>query len=170
MKDIIQIGEAILREKAKAVPTKNITSKHIQSIISDMNTALIMQSDGVAIAAPQIGESYRIFTVAPFIFKDPKKHHLIYINPKIIDSSHETEWKHEGCLSCRWKVGEVKRYLNITISAYDEYGHQFTKSAEGLLAHIFQHETDHLDGILFIDKARNLRDMTEDEIRKTINN
>ena len=63
---------------------------------------------------------------------------------------------HEGCLSVRPLWGEVNRSLNATVTAYDEHGTKFTRGAGGLLAHIFQHETDHLDGILFIDKARNV--------------
>ena len=63
---------------------------------------------------------------------------------------------HEGCLSVRPLWGEVNRSINATITAYDENGVKITRGAGGLLAHIFQHETDHLDGVLFIDKARNI--------------
>ena len=63
---------------------------------------------------------------------------------------------HEGCLSVRPLWGEVERSTNATVEAYDETGKKFTRGAGGLLAHIFQHETDHLDGVLFIDRARNV--------------
>ncbi len=65
----------------------------------------------------------------------------------------------EGCLSVRWFYGEVERSTNATIEAYDENAKKFTRGAGGLLAQIFQHETDHLNGILFIDKAKNIVDM-----------
>ncbi|MFT7327863.1 MAG: peptide deformylase [Crocinitomicaceae bacterium] len=168
-RDIIQMGKKVLRQKAEYVDPTKITSEKIQSIISDLHESLTTQSDGVAIAAPQIGESYQIFTVAPFIFEEPQGEHLVYINPVIIETSEKKKWMREGCLSCRWKVGDVERSKEATIEAYDEYGNKFTESADELLAHIFQHETDHLHGILFVDKARKLRDMTQDEIDDVLN-
>jgi peptide deformylase len=69
----------------------------------------------------------------------------------------------EGCLSVRPLYGKVRRATKATMEAYDENGKKFTKSGSGLLAHIFQHETDHLDGILFIDKARDIHESTSEE-------
>jgi len=166
MKDIVQMGAEVLRKNAQRVDPAEIGSEKINTIIENMKSSLATQKDGVAIAAPQIGESYRIFIVAPFIFEEPEQEHLVYINPKITHNSKKVAWKSEGCLSCRWKTGEVERHLETTVTAYDEHGHKFTESADGLLAHIFQHEIDHLDGILFIDKARKLRDMSDEEIRE----
>lgn len=168
MTKIVQMGNKVLRKKAEEVDPGDITSPKIQKIIVAMNEALATQNDGVAIAAPQIGSSLRIFTVSPIVFEESGNHPLVYINPVITQRSEKTKWLHEGCLSCRWKVGEVERSLSVTIEAYDEHGNLFTESADGLLAHIFQHETDHLDGVLFIDKARKLRDMTDEEIREVI--
>ncbi len=168
-RDIVQMGKKVLREKAQFIEPGKITSDKIQSIIRDMHESLATQNDGVAIAAPQIGESYQIFTVAPFLFENPEKEHLVYINPTIVTSSKKTKWLHEGCLSCRWKVGDVERSLQTTVEAYDEHGNKFTQSADGLLAHIHQHEIDHLHGILFVDKARKLRDMTQEEIDDVLN-
>lgn len=168
MNEIIQMGKEVLRMDAQYIEPSEISSEKIQSIISNMHRILKTQNDGVAIAAPQIGESYQIFTVAPFIFDESDREHLVYINPVIIKSSTKTKWMHEGCLSCRWKVGEVERSLEATVEAYDEHGNKFTESANGLLAHIFQHEIDHLHGTLFIDKARKLRDMTQEEIDEVL--
>jgi peptide deformylase len=167
---IVQMGDEVLRTKADTINPTDIPGKETQDLIAKMQKALATQNDGVALAAPQIGHTKRIFVVAPFIFEDPKKHNLVYINPEIIHRSQETRMMEEGCLSCRWKVGQVKRHLTTTIRAYDQFGNQFEEEASGLLAHIFQHETDHLDGILFIDKAENLRDMTEEEINEVITN
>lgn len=169
MKKIVQMDNKILRTKAQEVAKEDITSKKVKDIIKNMNQALQTQNDGVAIAAPQIGEAYRIFTVSPVLFEKPEEENLVFINPTIVKKSKESTWLDEGCLSCRWKVGQVKRHDAVHIHAYDEYGEEFLLFAEGLLAHIFQHETDHLDGILFVDKARNLRDMTQEEIAEVLN-
>ena len=59
---------------------------------------------------------------------------------------------HEGCLSVRWKVGDVERHTSVTVEAYDEHGNKFTQSGDKLLAHIMQHEIDHLDGCLYVDR------------------
>lgn len=168
MNTIVQMGKKVLRQQAEKIPVGEITSEKFQKIIENMNTILATQNDGVAIAAPQIGESYQIFTVAPHVIKNNTLP-LVYINPKIIEESNKTKLLHEGCLSCRWKVGDVERHTKVTIEAYDEQGEFFTEEADGLLAHIFQHEIDHLHGILFIDKAENLRDMTEQEIDDVLN-
>ena len=168
MNEIVQMGKKVLREKAEYIEPSEIASEKIQNIIEKMHKILATQNDGVAIAAPQIGESYRIFTIAPFLFDHPKEAHLVYINPEIIETSKKTKWLHEGCLSCRWKVGDVERHTEATVTAYDEHGNKFTESGDKLLAHIFQHEIDHLDGILFIDKAQKLRDMTQEEIDEVV--
>ena len=164
IKEIVQDGHPALRQVADYIEPANITSPEIQTILTDMQDSLQTQKDGVALAAPQLGISKQIFIVAPFIFDEPEAEHLIYINPEITFNSKKSKWKHEGCLSCRWKVGEVDRALETTITAFDEHGNKFSETADGLLAHIFQHETDHLHGILFLDKARKLRDMDQSEI------
>ncbi len=166
MKEIVQRGNPVLRDVAGYVAPEEISSDALQNIISEMQASLKTQKDGVALAAPQIGISKQIFVIAPFIFKHPEMEHLVYINPEIIATSKKTKLMHEGCLSCRWTVGEVERHLEATVRAYDEHGNQFTEKADGLLAHIFQHETDHLHGILFIDKGENLREMSDAEIKE----
>ncbi len=177
MTKIIQSGHPCLRKKALNVPIKEITSPKIKDIIHRMKEALASQNDGVAIAAPQINESYRIFVVSGKVFdnrfsrgkgipKGDKPDHpdQIYINPEITKLSKKTGWLQEGCLSVRPLYGEVKRSLNATVRAYDEHGKKFERGAGGLLAHIFQHETDHLDGILFIDKAQNIHEGTDEDM------
>ena len=172
MVEILQKENKILRETAKDVLIKDITSPKIKNIIKDMKQALKSQSDGVAIAAPQIGAPLRIFVVSGRIFdknfdpeikgvdraqrSNPSSPDMAFINPKIIKLSKKKENMPEGCLSVRWLYGEVKRSTNATVKAYDEHGKIFTRGGGGLLAQIFQHETDHLDGTLFIDKAKNL--------------
>ncbi len=164
IKPIVQKHHPALRQVSDYVDVAKIKSIEIKNLLSDMRDSLSTQKDGVALAAPQLGFNKQIFIVAPFIFKNPKHEHLVYINPEIINKSGDPEWKSEGCLSCRWKIGNVKRSSTVTITAYDEQGNKFEETSDKLLAQIFQHETDHLHGILFIDKARDLRDMTKEEI------
>ncbi len=164
---IVQKNEPVLREKAKEVPKEKITSPEIQKIISDMKKALASQNDGVAIAAPQIGKSLRIFMVSGKATAITKKENpeevyypeTIYINPKITKRSKTKKQMEEGCLSVRYLYGKVKRSDKVTLEAYDEKGNFFTKGGSGLLAQIFQHETDHLEGILFIDTAKDLQEI-----------
>ncbi len=165
--DIVQKGDNVLREKAEHVPVDSITSSHIQNVIEKMQKALATQADGVAIAAPQIGLSLQIFCIAPPAYQESAKERpLVFINPKITKLSKKKEWLPEGCLSIRWWFGEVYRSKQATIEAYNEHGIRFTLGASGLIAQIFQHEVDHLHGILFDDHARDLREMTENEITK----
>jgi peptide deformylase len=174
MVKIIQRENPVLRGKAIKVPLSDIGSKKIKSIIENMNKALDKEDDGIAIAAPQIGEPYRIFIVSRkinFLNEDGSEkseeeikslQHLkneVYINPEIKRVSREKSLMEEGCLSVRYLYGQVKRSIKATIQAYDEDGKKFTKGAKGLLSQVFQHETDHLDGILFSDKAIDLREM-----------
>lgn len=167
MVSIVQNGHKALREKAKDVPIHDIVGKKIQKVISDMKKALLSQDDGVAIAAPQIGEELRIFVVSGRAFdigngdyeenKDkPIAPDIVFINPVIKKLSKDKEEMDEGCLSVRYLYGKVKRSKKASIEAYDENGKKFKRGASGLLAQIFQHETDHLDGVLFIDKAKDI--------------
>jgi peptide deformylase len=162
---ITQKGEPVLREIAKEVELDKISSSKIQKILADMKTALAEQEDGVAIAAPQIGVPLRIFVVskrADIIMKGIEKitqeemeklPDSVYINPEIIKISRQKMVMDEGCLSVRYLYGQVKRAEKATITAYDENGKKFTRGGSGLLAQIYQHEIDHLNGVLFIDKA-----------------
>lgn len=88
-------------------------------------------------------------------------HDEVYINPVLVKMSRGKKEKHEGCLSVRGKWGMVPRAEKATVRAYNEKGEKFERGASGFLAHIFQHEMDHLDGILYIDKATSIYDDTE---------
>lgn len=170
--NIVQNGDPVLRELAQAVPLKDITSDKIQNIIRQMKVAMSTQNDGVAIAAPQIGVPLKIFVVSDYIMSQADKDYkstgkdLIFINPEITKLSKDKHDVEEGCLSVRWKYGKVTRSIKATIKAYDENGKKFQRGASGLLAQVFQHECDHLDGILFIDKAYNVEDIPPEEVNK----
>lgn len=173
---IVQKDDPVLRKKAEKVEVSNISSPKIKKIILDMRQALATQDDGIAIAAPQIGESLRIFIVSGAVLRaalnglekverngEPD---LIFINPEIIKISKEKQESEEGCLSVRWKYGMTKRAKKVTIKFYDENGKHTTRGVSGLLAQVFQHEIDHLDGVLFIDIAKNVEEIPPEEIEK----
>jgi len=173
-KKIFQKEAPILRKMAVEISANSIKSPKIQKIIEEMKVALESQDDGVAIAGPQIGYPLRIFVVSKRIqdivkeskselTEDNKKYKTlattVYINPVIKKISKKKMVVEEGCLSVRYLYGKVSRSLKATIVAYDENGKKFTRGATGLLAQIFQHEVDHLNGILFIDKAKHIEEI-----------
>lgn len=160
MSKLVPQNHPALHSIADEVPLEEITSPKIQKILKDMRTALDTYNvdgfNGVAIAAPQIGIPLRIFIVHNTSTDDEGKSlipDLVAINPKIIKLSKRTHIVGEGCLSVGENYGAVKRSTHATIRAYDETGKEYERGASGLLAQIFQHEVDHLDGILFIDKT-----------------
>lgn len=164
---IVSEGNPVLRQKAENVPLSEIKSEKVRKVIEDMKAALASQSDGVGLAAPQIAIPLRIFIVSKRIFGDEATKDAIFINPTITKYSKEKKWMEgEGCLSVRWVYGKVQRSTKVTIRAYDEEGRIFERGAGGLLAHIFQHEVDHLDGILFIDKAKDLEEADPEVVKK----
>ena len=158
MKPIVQEPAPVLRAVAHAVPQSAIRTATIQKTIADMKAALHKEDDGVAIAAPQIGESLRIFVVAQKASKQFTDD-MVFINPELIRLGKKKEDLSEGCLSVRWKYGLVKRATSASVRAYNADGNEFVMNGRGLLAQIFQHEIDHLDGILFIDKAKHIEDL-----------
>lgn len=181
---IVQKEAKVLRKIAKTIPVEDIRSRKIETIIRRMIKALDSQEDGVAIAAPQIGEDLRIFVISKKIFEfmeeekkskekkskreqldefekeKPKEYkNMIFINPEIVKISKKKQLLEEGCLSVRWLYGKVSRAEKTLVKAYDENGKLFTMGGSGLLSQAFQHEIDHLNGVLFTDKAIGLKEM-----------
>lgn len=164
-----------LRETAKPIPVSAIGSPKLDALIAEMKALLSREQYGVALAAPQVGEPIRLFIVAgKALLKaqenegeerehEPVPADAVYINPVMTKVSRKKTGKHEGCLSIRGKWGMVPRAEKATITAYDEHGIKFTRGASGFLAHIFQHEMDHLEGILYSDKATELYDETHED-------
>lgn len=158
MVTILQTPDATLRKKAALVPETLFNSPELAEILKNMQAGLESQDDAVAIAAPQVGVSYRIFMVGKNVYKEAPDNR-VFINPEFVRIGRTKKEVSEGCLSVRWKYGMVKRSTTATVRAHNEKGHEFVASGSGLLAQIFQHEIDHLDGILFIDKAKDIQDM-----------
>ncbi len=172
MTPIIQIGDERLRKVSEPLSQEELKTPETKKMLQDLSEALRSQDDGVAISAPQIGVNKRIFAVSTKIFDEdylagePEKkfyEHLYFINPVITKASTKTEEMEEGCLSIRGVYGLVKRPKNVTVEALSEHGEKITRGAGGLLARIFQHEIDHLDGILFIDKASVIKEVKEEK-------
>ncbi|MEK7568993.1 MAG: peptide deformylase [Patescibacteria group bacterium] len=182
---ILQKDAPVLRVRAEPVNAKDFGTPQLKKILADMQEALEKEEDGVAIAAPQIGIPLRIFIVSHRAFEfadeeamrgdegvpaesisdDKKVRHadMVFINPVITKLSRKKKWMPEGCLSVRWLYGEVSRADKATVRAYDGNGKAFIRGGSGLLAQIFQHETDHLNGVLFIDTARDVERITKEE-------
>ena len=156
-----------MRGTAKAVAKKDIGSAKIIKIIECMKKALAKEAFGVAIAAPQIGEPLRIFVISGKVFAPvlkegekalPPPPDRVFINPEITRLSRKKVEMSEGCLSVRGKYGTVMRHAKASIKALDENGKAITYHGAELVGHIFQHECDHLDGILYTDKALQLEE------------
>lgn len=168
MSDPILTKDApVLRAIAAEVPNKMFGTKELADIVARMSASLRSTMNGVAIAAPQIGISLRIFVVSGFVLAGMKRDEdgasdlpdVAFINPTIIKRSRKKERvEGEGCLSVPGIYGTVKRSTKATVRAYDMGGMKFERGGSGLLAEAFEHECDHLDGILFIDKATDLHE------------
>jgi peptide deformylase len=162
MKEIVQEGNPVLRQKAEPVPIETLPNKEIDALLNDMKEALDQKPNGVALAAPQVGVSQQIFIVSERALSEEEHGApLVYINPHITNRSKKTATLEEGCLSVSAKYGKVPRAQQVTITAYDREGKPFMRGASGLLAQIFQHEVDHLNGILYIDTAIETFDIIE---------
>ena len=164
MVKILQKDSPMLRETAKEVDLATINTPEFKKMLGDMHDAMQSQDDAVAVAAPQIGVPKKIFAISGRVFdnfekKDKPHPDLFFINPEIIKISKDKKIMTEGCLSVRYLYGKIRRASRVTLRAYDENGQKIERGASGLLAQIFQHETDHLKGVLFTDTAKDLQDI-----------
>lgn len=179
VKKIVIDPNPVLHARAQDVPIEDITSPKIQRILADMSTALRGTSEGIGIAAPQIGQSLRIFLASEEALrwdepkdmpeKDRKKKQWAYytfINPVIKKASKKNTREMEGCLSVPKTYGIVERSEKITIEAYDEKGKKFQRGTSQLYARVMQHEMDHLEGILFVQKAKTIHKITQTKNQK----
>lgn len=169
MNDIVQDGAPVLRDIAKPLPEELFGSGKLTRIISDMEKALDAEIEGVALAGPQMDIPYRMFIVRKDrtlpaaqvpegtpIPPPPPAEVDVYINPEIVKTSRKRAKVDEGCLSVRGVYGTTKRHERVTIRARREDGTLFERGGGGIMAQIFEHEIDHLNGILFIDHAEHL--------------
>lgn len=151
LREIVTIPEPVLRKKARKVTD---FGPELQTLIDDM-VETMRQAPGVGLAAPQVAVPLRVIVVE---FGDeqnedapPKLYTMV--NPEIVRISDETEVGTEGCLSIPGFIGDVERLKQITVKGLSRYGQPMRVKASGWLARIFQHEIDHLNGVLFTDRA-----------------
>jgi peptide deformylase len=142
-----------LSQKTKDFDFKMFSSKELTQLINKMKK-IMRSAQGIGLSANQVGLPYRFF-IAEVPSKEGNKFYAIF-NPKIEKTEGEKLELEEGCLSVPGVYGKTPRYEKITISGFNRYGKPIKIKAWGLLAHVFQHEIDHLDGKLFIEKAKEL--------------
>jgi len=162
LREIITDGHPTLRKVAKKVDPAEIADPIFQQLIDDMFETMYA-APGIGLAAPQVNVSKRLFTVD---LQDDVPEHgpLVVINPKFTLTEGEIEAT-EGCLSVPGMVGEMSRFERVVCHGLDRHGKKIELTAEGWFARCLQHEMDHLDGKLFIDRALNVRAAVTEEER-----
>lgn len=162
--------EKFLRTKTREIPHAELslseTKKELRKAVEVMRR-LMVKADGVGLSANQAGMPYRFF-IARIMDRNGKWKQYALLNPKIIKKSREKDIEEEGCLSIPFRFGPVERPSEVTVEAVNLMGKMQKIDAKGLLARIFQHEIDHLDGVLFIDKAKFVEDIRKNEHRRAI--
>jgi len=159
VREIVVVEHPVLRRKARKIV--KITAEH-RKLIEDMIETM-REAPGVGLAAPQVAVSERLIVVEwadePANDDDPprKKKLYVVINPEIVRASEDMVPGTEGCLSVPGWVGDVLRHEAVTVRGLNRNGEKIKIEAEGWLARIFQHEIDHLDGVLFVDRVGPLR-------------
>ena len=156
LRAIVTLPDPILRRKARAV---TVFDKKLQTVIDDMIETM-RAAPGVGLAAPQVGISERLIVVeyyqnekAEEAEDETKKKVWVVLNPEIVKASEEKVMGVEGCLSVPNLVGEVERHAAIQVKGLNRRGQPMRVKAQGWLARIFQHEVDHLNGVVFTDRA-----------------
>lgn len=146
---IVTLPTKSLRERSRELRVEEITTPEFQAFLDQLIVTMHV-ADGVGIASPQVGKNIRAIVV------NTKQGAECFINPEIVKKSEATEDGEEGCLSVPGKYGIVTRHKKVTVRALNRHGRKVEFEAKQFPAIIFQHEIDHLDGILFIDKAKNV--------------
>lgn len=145
-KKLVILPDQRLRRPCR--PVKDVTSPRTQALIAELKMTLAATPNGVGLAAPQIGAGQRVFVVRW------EEYQRVFVNPRLSFISKKTALHDEGCLSIPGYWGKVRRADSLRVKARDEKGEVFSLSAKGFLAQIVQHELDHLNGVLFIDRAK----------------
>jgi peptide deformylase len=170
LRQIAQLGQPVLREPVS--PIVNPLDPALQALIDDM-LATVADASGVGIAAPQVYEPLALFIVAsrpnPRYPYAPEMEPTAMLNPELLWASNETEKGWEGCLSIPGIRGSVARYRRIRIRYVTRTGDICEEEYEGFLARIFQHEFDHINGLVFLDRLADSREIaTEKEYRRIV--
>jgi len=162
--ELTELGNPILREVAKEV--NDLADDEVQKLIDDM-LVTVTDANGVGLAAPQVDSSLRIFVMASYPnprYPDaPEIEPYAVINPEILSESEEIEEDWEGCLSIPGIRGIVPRHKEIKVRYSDRYGKEKTEILNDFLARVFQHEHDHLEGIVFLDRLESSMEIITDK-------
>jgi peptide deformylase len=150
---VARMGHPVLRERARALDKSDIKTAAIQKLIDDMIDTM-HEYHGVGLAAPQVHEGVRLFVALLDDEPDSKSETSVIINPEIVLSTQATEDGWEGCLSIPDIRGRVPRYTDIVVKALDRVGRPIEVNLKNFPARVAQHETDHLDGVLFFDRMK----------------
>lgn len=166
-----EIGDPILRSRAVEAPVDLIGSVEFEHLIADM-VETMRDYNGVGIAAPQIGESWRVFAMEvrdESRYSDvPRMDLTVVINPVLQYATGEADgW--EGCLSIEGLRGRVIRSNAIEVVGLNQFGDPWAETLEGFHARIFQHELDHLEGFLYVDRMETMKTLTTDRMRDRVN-
>jgi peptide deformylase len=163
LRTIITLPDANLRRKAHKVTNFD---RDFQMLVDDM-IATMREAPGVGLAAPQIAAPFRLIVVEFGDEEDGEKPKKLFVvaNPEIREMSEEKVTAIEACLSVPGLAGEVERHEKIVVRGLNRFGKPVRIKAAGWLARIFQHETDHVDGILYVDRATRVWQPTEEEAR-----
>jgi peptide deformylase len=155
---VARMGHPVLRTRARALEPHEIGTSRIQQLIDDMFETM-HDSQGIGLAGPQVHESIRLF-VAGVDDEEGGMSPVVMINPEVsaVGATVEEDW--EGCLSIPDIRGRVPRATNIRVTALDRHGKAISLTAEGFPARVIQHETDHLDGVLFFDRMKSFESIT----------
>ena len=160
---IVAVGDPVLRERAREVTPEELRSPQVQRLIDDMIDTM-RAAGGAGLAANQVGELLRIFVVEvadnPRYPYKPNVPLTVVVNPAIEPLGGETAAINEGCLSVPGLRGEVDRHVRVRVRRVDRDGVTHDETRLGLTAGTFQHELDHLDGVLFLDRVRDPRTFT----------
>jgi peptide deformylase len=170
IRQVSQLGHSVLRADNRLI--EEVNSPHIQSMIDDM-LVTVKDYNGVGIAAPQVYESYKIFIVASYANARypyaPNREPFALINPEIISHSREMVKGWEGCLSVPGIRGIVPRYKSVTVKYITRDGKIEQEELHDFIARIFQHEYDHINGLVFLDRLESVKDIiTEKEYMKLV--
>ena len=156
---IAHMGHPVLRRRARALEPSDLRNPIVQKLIDDMIETM-HEYHGVGLAAPQVHESVRIFVAMFDDEPDEESQTVALINPEIIPVGSATEEGWEGCLSIPDIRGMVPRHVDIAVRALDRTGRPFDIRLKDFPARVAQHETDHLDGVLFFDRMRSMETLT----------
>jgi peptide deformylase len=156
---VARLGHPVLRERARPLDKSDLRSAVVQKLIDDMIDTM-REYHGVGLAGPQVHEPLRLFVALLDDEPDSKSEVVVIINPEIVPSSQATEEGWEGCLSIPDIRGKVPRFTDITVRALDRTGRAIELGLKNFPARVAQHETDHLDGILFFDRMKSFGTLT----------